>query len=153
MLPLNEGLVRYSWGDRNYYALGDTSVLSGLRALFLKTPAVFGRQFLANTYDLDTALMQLRVPVHNVITIHVEADAVEKLSARLERRFSDASEIVHNPDYGVDFVPSPYPSTLGKNSNQRIGAWLSELGCRIDGRPWLSGWTLDTNRRQTHDPL
>ena len=153
MLPLNEGLVRYSWGDREYYAYGHTDARSGLRALFLKTPAVLGRQFLPHTQDLDTALRQLRVPVHTAIQIHVEAGAVETLTTRLEQRFLDATEIIHNPDYGVDFIPSPHPYTVGNNSNQRIGEWLSELGCRIDGRPWLSGWTLDTNQRETHDPL
>lgn len=153
MLPSEEGLVRYSWGDFDYYALGHTGVLSGLRALLLKTPAALGRQPLPTAHNLDAALMQLKVPVQNSIKIHVEAGAVEMLASRLERQFTDASETVHNPDYGVDFILSPHPYTFDNNSNRHVGAWLVELGCKINGHPWLSDWQRDTDRREARDPL
>ncbi|AUN94891.1 hypothetical protein C0099_08080 [Pseudazoarcus pumilus] len=142
LLPAEDGINRYSWGDWQWYAEGVTGITSGLKALFVPSPSALGRQHLPEATDLKTALSRMSVGVAASTELRVEAEAARRLRTSLDARFDDATQRRYNPDYDLLFIADPRPYSLGDNSNRRVGEWLTELGCEIRGNPLLSGWRL-----------
>lgn len=142
------GTVRYSWGDRRWYADDDTSFASGFNALFRRTPAVLARRELAAPPGIDAVRAALGVVVEHAWAVDVPAARSDRLLDDLETAFySDPAAIFRNDDYRLDFAPHPRPYTLAYNSNHMVADWLRELGCDVRGSPKLSNWRWD----RTHD--
>lgn len=142
LLPSDDGINRYSWGDWQWYAEGVTGVRSGLKALFAPSASALGRQRLPEATDLRSALSHMSVGVAASTELRVEAEAARHLRASLDTRFEDAPRSRYNPDYDLLFIADPRPYSLADNSNRRVAEWLTELGCEIRGNPLLSGWRL-----------
>jgi hypothetical protein len=137
------GAVRYSYGDWEYYALNQTGLGSGLRALLWPTPAALGQQLLAGQIDADSVARQLRIGVLESFEVKVERAAVRQLQLELGGIFDGARETLHySAAYDVHFVHHPEPYTINYNSNRMVGRWLQQLGCTITGRPVLSNWRI-----------
>lgn len=137
------GAVRYSYGDWEYYALNQTGLGSGLRALLWPTPAALGQQLLAGQIDADSVARQLRIGVLESFEVKVERAAVRQLQLELAGIFDGARETLHySAAYDVHFVHHPEPYTINYNSNRMVGRWLQQLGCTITGRPVLSNWRI-----------
>lgn len=143
LIPDGDGATRYSYGDWNYYALGETSLASGLRALLVPTPAALGRQVIADVRDINAAFSRLHAGVVRSVEIRVEAALAQRLRETLDSQFMAAIASRHySPAHDTDFVTHPRPYSLASNSNRVVGEWLVELGCRIQGQPVLSRWSL-----------
>lgn len=136
-------LARYSYGDWRYYAEGETSFWSGLRAMFAPTKAALGRKHLSGPATLENVQKQVRIVVINTVPLEAEASAVDALQYKLETIYlQNQYSKIYRQDYDLEFVHYPLDYSVRHNSNQVIGLWLTELGSDIHGWPLLSNWRL-----------
>jgi hypothetical protein len=137
------GLVRYSYGDWQYYALGRTGLTSGFSALFGNTQAALGRRELQGARTAANVRSQVRIGIEQLIELRAEASDVHRLREELDDLYRAALPArVYNAQMDLDFVPHPEPYTLSHNSNLMVAKWLEALGCRVRGRPVLSNWRV-----------
>ncbi len=143
VLPTAEGAVRYSYGDWDYYALRQTGLWSGLRALVTPSPAALGRQPLSLAPTGENLPGQLRVVVDELLPIQVDAGAVAALRRELDDLYDQASGPRHySAPLDVSFVRYPTAYSFGHNSNRKVAQWLEQLGCEVRGPALLSNWRL-----------
>ena len=140
------GFVRYAYGDWNWYALQNQSVLDGLAALLWPTGGALGRVEM-NTAATPDAMRHAIGGDVEVYAIEVDRSASDRLLARLEdahERGQRAGPVVQS--YGLNFVPDPQKYTYFNNSNHRTAAWLRELGCEVRGAAVYSRWRVEPSR-------
>lgn len=147
----NGDLARYSYGDWRYYAEGETSFWSGLRAVFAPTKAALGRKHLSGPATLENVYKQVRISVINAVPLEADASAVDSLQYKLETIYHQNQDSkIYRQDYDLEFVHHPMTYSVRHNSNQVIGQWLTELGSEIHGWPLLSKWQVQP-RKLTSD--
>ena len=147
VLPEDQGMVRYSYGDWDWYAMRRTGAIEGSRALVGPNPGGLSRKVLAVSPTEDALRRALPMTVENIFRMRVEAGNAARLRERLEAIFSANRETLHhNPDYGIDFVRHPEPYSLSNNSNTVVAGWLRELGAEVRGRGPLSDWKILQDR-------
>jgi hypothetical protein len=137
------GLLRYSYGDWHYYALGRTGLATGFNALFKPTQAALGRRELPGPPTAANVRSQLRIGIEQLFELSVEAAAVGRLRGELDVLFQTAlAARVYNAEMDMEFVPHPQPYTLAHNSNRMAAQWLEALGCQVQGRAIVSNWQV-----------
>ncbi len=136
------GLHRYAYGDWRYYAQGDTSLASGLAALFWPTPGALGYRRLRGEADAATVERLVRVGIVELHTLRVERARADALRARLDAIIAQAPTLLPAPDVDLTFVPHPRAYSLAHNSNQVMADWLTELGCQVQRRPLWAAWVV-----------
>lgn len=145
------GLVRYAYGDWAYYARHRTGARHGLRALLWPTPAALGRRFLPGPAARWRVRRSVAVVIRELHGLTVPAARVAELRQRLGQRFAAAPGPRHaNRLYDLRFVRLEETYWLGDNSNQRVAAWLAELGVTVSGGGWRSAWTVARPARAAH---
>lgn len=144
VLPLDDDrMVRYAYGDWQYYARSQDDLFTGLRALLAPTQAGIGRRIMPGPANLDTLREQLLVGVEAIHPITVPREQVAALQEELDALFEQqAGQSVTNPSAALVFVPHPEPYAIGHNSNHVAAEWLAELGCEICGPANRSDWRL-----------
>lgn len=136
-------MIRYSYGDWDWYALNKRGFRSAGHALLQSSPAALGRQIFYSVPLEESVRRAVQVNIENIISIMVERDRVDLLNTRLEHIFAENRQhIHHNPSYGVDFVPHPAHYSLSNNSNKVVAKWLRELGVEVRGGGPFSRWKL-----------
>jgi hypothetical protein len=136
-----QGIVRYSYGDWNYYALGDKSISSGLRALQGPTLAGLGRRELKADATPQGVRSAVRVPVAAIHTVLAEASAIEALREKLEDIYrANQASLIYNADIDLEFVHHPVPYSSQHNSNRVVADWLQALGCEVRGPTFVPNW-------------
>ena len=147
VLPADEGMVRYSYGDWEWYALGRTGAAEGSRALIGPTPAGLSRKVLSVSPTEDAIRRALPIETEHIFLILAEMKNVVRLRDRLEAIFLENRQTLHhNPDLGIDFVRHPEPYSLSHNSNTVVAGWLRELGAEVRGSGPFSSWTIQRDR-------
>jgi hypothetical protein len=147
-LPAGQGLVRYSYGDWDWYALGRTGVGQGSAALLWPTQAALGRRRFAApaVSDADVpaaAVALLRIPAEDAYWFPADEDRVRALVAALEEIFAaNMATKTYNATFDLEFVHYPASYTLTDNSNARVAEWATALGADIEGPVLLSAWEL-----------
>jgi hypothetical protein len=146
ILQIPDGMLRYSYGDWNWYALRRTGPAEGTAALLWPTQAGLGRKQLPGPFSPIAVSREVRVEIEDAIYFTVDARAVSRLIERLDRIFHENSAArVYNDAYDLVFVPHPDPYTISNNSNRLVAGWLEQLGCRIEGTTLFSVWQLGTD--------
>ena len=142
------GMVRYAYGDWDWYALGRTGPVEGTAAVLWPTEGALGRMELPGPFSPAAVSRQVRVGIEETLYLTVDARDVRRLVQHLDRIFDEnRASSVYNESSDLEFVPHPEPYSLSHNSNHMVAAWLEQLGCRIDGSALLSSW-----RRGTEPP-
>jgi hypothetical protein len=136
-------MVRYAYGDWNWYALGNTGAIDGLRALVGPTPAAFGRQDLRGPAN-ETTIRSRFLPAY-IVNLHAvpvgrrEADALRTRLDALHRKNRAIAVATTNE---FVFVPDARPYSYFHNSNHVVAQWLRELGCETRGPAFSSEWRV-----------
>lgn len=129
--------VRYSYGDRRWYADDDTGIGSALHAVFRQSAAVLARRELGAVADAESVRRTLGMVVQNSYTFQVPTANADILIAELDGIFfRDPDAIFRN------FAPHPKPYTGWDNSNHVVAGWMELLGCEVSGSPMLSVWRV-----------
>jgi hypothetical protein len=143
VLPRDEGLARWAYGDWDWYARMRTGSGAGMRALFASSRGTLGRYRLEGPATPASVDRQVDVPIQRLFEIAVDQAQARALDARLEALFATGREAaIYNGAYQLEFVPHPDPYTLGHNSNHVVADWLRELGCTVEGDPALGKWRI-----------
>lgn len=144
VLPDDGRLVRYSYGDWDWYALNRTGLFRASGTLLGPTRAGIGRNAFGAGPSVDAVRSAVVVPVEAAWRIDVPAHRSAALAGELDALFARPGvEPLRNPLYALTFVPHPEPYSLGHNSNHMTAAWLRRLGCRVDTRGVWSRWRVE----------
>lgn len=149
VVPRNEGLLAYAYGDWQYYALANNNAFRGVAALAWPTQGALGRGPLKGPATPEAILEQVRGRgADDVLVVRVERSGVRRLVERIETAYdAQRATEVTNADYGMSFVHHPRRYTWFWNSNHQSAAWLEELGCDVRGLAFASRWRIrEANR-------
>ena len=141
---VDQGLVRWAYGDWAWYAEEDRRPLRAIPVLLTRTPAALGRQSLHAEHDPGAIRAAVPVVTDEVFVIHADARLIDRLQARQQALFASGGQQRHlvKPAFGLVFVPHPVPYRIDNNSNHMVAKWLTELGCVVQGHPMLGSWRI-----------
>lgn len=141
------GLVRYSYGDWAYYALGRTGPFEATAAVLWPTRAGLGRRELPGPPTLEGVGRAVLVGIEQAYELIVDARDIERLRASLDAIYrANRQTLVYNPGNDLEFVHHPRRYTVFHNSNRVVADWLAELGCEIRGAALLARWRVERPR-------
>jgi hypothetical protein len=143
VIPASDGkLLRYAYGDWDWYALGKHSVWRAIVALLWPTQGALGRGLLEGPATAGSIRLQVteieeihRVPVERTLLIAFEA----KMEALHERGRGAA---VSNSEVDMIFVHHPHAYSVVWNSNHAVASWLRELGSKTSGCSPGANWRV-----------
>lgn len=146
VLPASDGsMTRYAYGDWNWYALRNTGVIDGLRALFWPTQGTLGRRELPGPPHAENVRIQVRAEIiEHLYPISVGRAEVERLRTRLDAEHGSGRSTAVVESYDLEFVPHPRRYHYFYNSNHAAAEWLRELGCEIHGPALHSWWRVQS---------
>jgi hypothetical protein len=142
-LPKEEenGLVEWSWGDWNWFALERTGALEGLQALFASPRSTLSRRQLAPAEDAQELARRLG---GEAFAFDVERERARALLRQLEERWNRRrDEAIVHPS-GRVFVPEDARYSLTYNSVHELARWLRALGAEVS----VSGVTANFELRE-----
>lgn len=144
VLPTADGnMVRYVYGDWNWYALRNTGFFDGLRALFWRTQGALGRRELSGPADAAILRQGIKADIiQELLEVSVARAAVERLRSRLDQEHRAGAQVALVESLDLEFVPHPRRYSYFHNSNHAVAAWLRELGCETDGPAFHSRWRI-----------
>jgi len=145
ILPDRTGkLIKYAYGDWQYFALQNRDVLTTLKALLIPTQGTLNREKLSNLNTLrEIAEAQRRV---NLLEVEVAQEKMLKLREKLEDRFYQNidSKITYNGDRS-QFVKDDQDYTMFYNSNHQVVKWLEAMECKVKGIIILPSFQVNRN--------
>jgi hypothetical protein len=144
VLPAGDGgMVRYAYGDWNWYALRQTGPGDALAALFWPTRGALGRRQLAGPADARSIRRQLNADLEHIHEILVERTHAQRLRENLDRIYQQRLETkVITESVGLAFVHHPRRYTALHNSNHAAARWLRYLGVQTRGMVGFSSWRV-----------
>ncbi|MFW5887569.1 MAG: hypothetical protein ACOCUH_02105 [Bacteriovoracia bacterium] len=137
----SDKMVRYAYGDWEYYALGKPSFWNGVKALFWSTQAGLGKKILQGPVSETNIKTELKVLVDGIYIFDVETTKTKTLLKNLDKLHQTHKHNIHyNQKYDLNFVRLPESYWLFNNSNQKTAWWIESLGCRAKGLALVSIW-------------
>jgi hypothetical protein len=138
------GMVRYAYGDWQWYALGNTGYLRAIPTLLLPTQGALGRQEMPGNIIPESVEQQMRVGFERMHTIQVQRQQVQRLRGELDQLFEQQRRSrVFSPASDLHFVHHRSRYSYFHNSNHMLAAWLEQLGCTLRGPAYTSRWSVE----------
>ncbi len=138
------GVVRYTYGEWDWYAREEQGAWRGMVAMLWPTRGALGRQ----EYPVDAPPLPPQVTPEGreqVYQLSAESEQVAALRERLDRRFEAGRDgLIYAERYDLDFVPDPQDYWMMHQSNLVTADWLRQLDITVSGSPWLSRWSVET---------
>jgi hypothetical protein len=139
----DRGIVRYAYGDWQYYAQRKTGLRETLLAAVWPTTAGLGRREFRVPATPEGVRAAVQVGIEQLYEVTVDARAISRLQVTLDALFQAQRETwLYNAAYDLEFVPHPGAYTLMHNSNRVVAHWLRALGCRVRGLLLFSRWQV-----------
>lgn len=127
-------LVKYAYGDWDWYALRKTEWWRAFPALLWPTRGALGRAETSKPEDPWT---------QQVYTITVERSAAARLQEDLDKQFWAKREtLVHTTEVGFEFVHYGHGYWGLHNSNHATANWLRKMDVRVRGAAIWSTWSI-----------
>jgi hypothetical protein len=148
VLPAPDGaLIRYAYGDWEWYALGKHGAWRGAAALFWPTEGALGRGLLTGPATIENVREQVPAP-EEILSIAVERVRLIAFETRMQALYDAGRDTaVSNPEAGMTFVHHPQRYTIFRNSNHAVASWLRELGCETRGVTIGANWRVSSTPR------
>ncbi|NIS01180.1 MAG: hypothetical protein GWN99_08950 [Gemmatimonadetes bacterium] len=144
----DDGMVRYAYGDWEYFARAKTGPGEASAAVLWPTRAALGRRSLPGLPG-ESGVRRHLFGIERLYRVVVESRRIERLRARLDSIYeSNIETLIYNSTYDLEFVHHPRSYWVLHNSNLVVAAWLEELGCRVSGPGILSNWRLEPRRNR-----
>ncbi len=144
----DSGLVEWSWGDWNWFALERTGPLEGLQALFASPRSTLSRRDLAPPDSAEE--LASFVGAEKVLSLNVERERARALARHLQERWlRRRQEAVTHPS-GRIFVPDDAHYSLFNNSVHQLTRWLEILGAEVSGAGVTANFKLRNTRSAPH---
>lgn len=144
VLPRSEDdLVRYAYGDWEWYAQMRTGPLRAFPTLLVRGQATLGRREFPGPRTTANVRRQVRIFIQDMWELEVEREAADALRGRLDGLHDEHRDTLEfNQLYDLEFVHHPEPYSLMHNSNHVTAQWLRELGLDVRMRNVLSRWRV-----------
>jgi hypothetical protein len=144
VVPTDGGMLRFAYGDWQYYALGRKDLYHGVAALLWPTRGALGRSAFPGAQTEDTIRNNSPViqSLHSVRVERARVSAFERSMAALYDAGRESE--VENKSARLNFVPHPRRYTYLWNSNHAVASWLRELGCETRGASFHASWRVLT---------
>ena len=144
VLPTADGgLIRYVYGNWDWYALIHQTLWTGLRALVWPSPGALGRHRYSGPADpanVRRIFAGWSEQIHPIVVSRPEAARLER---ELDARFRAHAATLHlNREYDLEFIRDPDAYHLFHDSNHVIADWLRRLGCRVRGPAFWAKWEV-----------
>jgi hypothetical protein len=143
VLPRDGEMVRYAYGEWEWYALRRQGFLRILPTMLWPTPAGLARRELGGPPTRRLVAARIPVVIKEIYEITVSAEAVDDLLETLDGLFETNIEtLFYNEVYDLQFVHHPRPYWIVRNSNNVVAGWLRDLGCEVRGPTIISNWRV-----------
>jgi hypothetical protein len=131
VLPDSEGgLVEYGYGDWDWYALMYDKWYNIFGTLFWPTQGCLCRRKVSPQASPD------RFPGGELETLTVSEAKAKELMSQLEDRFrKNASTLMYNSTYGLEFVHDERDFWVFFNCHDAVADWFIDLGCEVTWYP------------------
>lgn len=125
------GLVEWSWGDWNWFALDRTGARDGLRSIFASPQSTLSRRELAAASDAQE--LATRLGAAEALSLDVERERARALRKQLEERWLRGRDDAVTHPNGRVFVPEDAKYSLFNNSVHEVARWLEALDADVSG--------------------
>jgi hypothetical protein len=148
VVPASDGrLLRYAYGDWDWYALGKHGIWHAITALLWPTQGALGRERLEGPATIENVRHQVPHP-EEIHCVPVERARLLAFVRRMEALYDSGRDSeVSNPEIGMSFVHHPQAYTAFQNSNHAVASWLRELGSTTRGLSFGANWRVAAIRR------
>jgi len=144
VLPREDGVVRYAYGEWEWYVRDRRGAMAGMSAMLWPTRGALGRGFFPGVGISPFPSRVAPEGYEEVFALQAEASLVRRLEHELDDIFEEGREhLIHHAFYDLDFVPYPKTYWFGHQSNQVTAEWLRQLGFTVRGVAWFSDWQVD----------
>jgi hypothetical protein len=147
----DSGFVEYSFGDWNFYAMGNSTNSDGFHALFWSCSATMARRY---THPEAGKAGPSPLFGPRVFQLTVGRSQMQAVRDKLELRWRSLIKTrIYNPYEDMEFVRDPIHYSWLYTCNDWTAQLLREMGCKVDGITTFSSFQPGDKANAAATPL